>query len=603
MTEDQRDQWAPRIVLIGFLLLTAVATRYVWWSSRMAARARFDNVVQQTRDSIAYRIDTYVNLLRATRAWFAGAHTITRNDFHTYVDQLELSVRYPGLQGMGLSMRVPAADVPAEVQEVRSWGIPNFHIWPPEPPRPEYHTIVYFEPETPVNQAVIGYDMMTSPPRREAMERARDSGSVAATQRVTLFGTSAFGFGRQPAFTVYAPLYKTYETPPTVPARRAALNGFIFARFLTPEVLKAISRQLDPSVGFEVYDGMVMGPQQLIYATAVEQPRIFPRFTAVRQIIIAGRPWTLRFFAIRGGYAASIAWSVLTLTIGLLISFLLWALLRTQARARADAERTAEQLRKSEAALQEANRAKDEFLATLSHELRTPMTAIIGWAQMLTEPIDDEMRESAVSAILNSAKIQAQLIDDLLDVSRITAGKMRLEPKPVDVRKVCEAARDAVAPAADARGVSLELHLPRTPVVVRGDSQRLQQVIWNLLSNAVKFTPGGGVVTVTVRATQREALIEVRDSGQGIDPEFLPHVFERFRQADSSTSRRQGGLGLGLAIVRHLVELHGGEVTAHSDGLGKGSLFAVCLPLVTDRDAIREATEADESRSHMPVPP
>jgi signal transduction histidine kinase len=600
VTEDQRDRWAPRVVLIGFLLLTGVATRYVWSSSRMAARARFDGIVQQTRDSIAYRVDTYVNLLRATRAWFSAAHTVSRNDFHTYVGQLELSNRYPGLQGMGLSMRVPADQVPAVVQQVQSWGIPNFHIWPAAPARPEYHTIVYFEPDTQANRAVIGYDMMTSPPRREAMERARDSANVAATQRVTLYGAV---FPRQPAFTVYAPLYKPDVSLATIPARRAALNGFIFARFVTPEVLSAISRQLDPSVGFEVYDGLIMGPGQLVYASTVEQPRFFPRFTAVRPINIAGRPWTIRFFAVRGGYAASIAWSVLTLTIGLLISFLLWALLRTQARARADAERTAEQLRKSEAALQEANRAKDEFLATLSHELRTPMTAIIGWAQMLAEPIDDEMRESAVSAILNSAKIQAQLIDDLLDVSRITAGKMRLEPKPTDVRRVAEAARDAVAPAADARGVSLELNLSRTPVVVRGDPQRLQQVIWNLLSNAVKFTPGGGVVTVTVRATQRDAMIEVRDTGQGIDPEFLPHVFERFRQADSSTSRRQGGLGLGLAIVRHLVELHGGDVRAQSDGIGRGSLFTVRLPLVTDRDTIAAVIKADESQSHMPVPP
>jgi len=602
VTEDQRDHWAPRVVLIGFLLLTLLATRYVWTSSRMATRSRFDNAVQQTGDSIVYRVDTYVNLLRATRAWFASAHSVSRDEFHRYAGQLELTGRYPGLQGMGLSLRVPAAQVPLVLKEASAWGIPKFHIWPPLPVRPEYHTIVYFEPPSPDNQAVIGYDMMTSPPRREAMERARDTGSVAATQRVVLVGASAFR--KVPAFTVYAPLYSTNETPATVPARRAALNGFIFARFVTPDLLNAISRsQLDPSVGFEVYDGMAATPPQLVYASHVEQPRYLPRFTAVRQIVIAGRPWTIRFFSIRGGYTASVAWSVLTLTLGLLISFLLWALLRTQARARADAERTAEQLRISETALKDANRAKDEFLATLSHELRTPMTAIIGWAQMLNEPIDDEMRRNAVDAILNSSRIQAQLIDDLLDVSRITAGKMRLEPKPIDLRSVAEAARDAVAPVADAHGVQLEVKLSPQPVVVRGDPQRLQQVIWNLLTNAVKFSPSDGLVTVTVRSTPREAILEVRDTGQGIDPEFLPHVFERFRQADSSTSRRQGGLGLGLAIVRHLVELHGGKVSAQSDGEGRGATFTVRLLLVTDRRTIAEVTAADESRSHTPVPP
>ena len=593
MTEEKRDVWAPRTVLIGFLLLTAVVTRYVWTSSRMAARSRFDSAVQQTRDSIVYRVDTYVNVLRATRSWFASAHVVSRDEFRTYVGQLELSNRYQGLQGMGLSLRVPAQSVPKVMHDVAAWGIPDFHIWPANPPRPEYHTVVYFEPRTPPNQRVIGYDMMTEPARREAMERARDTGNVAATRRVTLVGEG--GPIRQPAFIVYAPLYATDQTPPTVGGRRAALNGFIFARFVTQPLLDAISHtQLSSGIGYEVYDGMMVSPPALTYASTIEQPRFLPRFQAVRQITIAGHPWTIRFFSIRGGYAASMAWSLLTLTIGLLLSFLLWALLRTQARARTDAERTAEQLRKSEGALQDANRAKDDFLATLSHELRTPMTAIIGWAQMLTEPVDKEMRENAIEAILNSSRIQAQLIDDLLDVSRITAGKMRLEPKPIDVRMVAEAARDAVAPAADARGVRLDVKLARKPVIVRGDPQRLQQVIWNLVSNAVKFTPGDGVVTIAVHAKEHEALIEVCDTGQGIDPEFLPHVFERFRQADSSTSRRHAGLGLGLAIVRHLVELHGGEVSAHSDGIGHGATFTVRLPLVT---------AADESRSHRPVPP
>jgi CheY-like chemotaxis protein/nitrogen-specific signal transduction histidine kinase len=263
-----------------------------------------------------------------------------------------------------------------------------------------------------------------------------------------------------------------------------------------------------------------------------------------------------------------------------LFSVLLFTLLRLQSRARHAAEETAATLRRSEAELQKAARAKDEFLATLSHELRTPMTAILGWSKLLQDELDDETRRAAIDAIQKSGKAQAQLIDDLLDVSRITSGKMRIEPKPVDLVPIARAALDAVAPAAEGKGVIIAFDAPGEGIAVRGDANRLQQVIWNLLSNAVKFTARGGRVDLRVAASGTEAVLTVSDSGQGIDPAFLPYVFERFRQADSSTTRAYTGLGLGLAIVRHLVELHGGNVTAHSEGIGQGAHFTARIPLL-----------------------
>ena len=249
-------------------------------------------------------------------------------------------------------------------------------------------------------------------------------------------------------------------------------------------------------------------------------------------------------------------------------------------------------LQRAEAArerAEEASRAKDEFLATVSHELRTPLTPILAWSSMLrTGEIGTEKSTAALAAIEQSARAQAQLIDDLLDVSRIVSGEWRLTLLPVDVAPAIKAAVGVMQPAADAKGVKLEVSLPESRVPVLGDSDRLQQVISNLLSNAVKFTPRGGQVQVSLERLETCARLVVRDTGEGIDPAFLPHVFERFRQADSSATRGHGGLGLGLAIVRTLVALHEGTVHADSLGKGLGAVFTVELPLAVEVESAIE---------------
>jgi signal transduction histidine kinase/CheY-like chemotaxis protein len=227
----------------------------------------------------------------------------------------------------------------------------------------------------------------------------------------------------------------------------------------------------------------------------------------------------------------------------------------------------------------EASRLKDEFVATVSHELRTPLGAILGWIQVMkATKLDQSMLAKAVESITRSAEAQAQVIEDLVDVTRISTGKLKLSIEVVDVRAPVTAAADVARPLAQSRGLRLETHLPQQPVFVRGDASRLQQVVGNLLSNAVKFTDAGGCVGVTVRVAGDVCDVLVSDDGVGIEPAFLPHIFDRYRQADSSTNRRYQGLGLGLAIVKEVAELHGGSVSAESAGLGKGTTFRVRLP-------------------------
>lgn len=265
-------------------------------------------------------------------------------------------------------------------------------------------------------------------------------------------------------------------------------------------------------------------------------------------------------------------------------------LLASERAARAEAER--------------ANRLKDDFLATLSHELRTPLNSIVGWSHLLMRPdIARSEVVEGVEVIERNARAQAQLIDDLLDVSRITSGKLRLNVQPVDPTATVNAALETVMPAANAKSISIERALDSRAGLIMWDPSRLQQVVWNLVNNAVKFTPRGGRIKVQLDRIESLVQIAVSDNGRGIRPDFLPHLFERFRQEDSSTRRGQGGLGLGLAIVKHLIEMHGGTVVAQSEGEGLGSTFTVRLPVAAVQSAAGQVGPDDVGKQVAPPKP
>ena len=229
-----------------------------------------------------------------------------------------------------------------------------------------------------------------------------------------------------------------------------------------------------------------------------------------------------------------------------------------------------------------ASRMKDEFLATISHELRTPLTAILGWASMLNRgSLSQFQTRRALQVIEQSARSQAGLVDDILDTARIITGRMKLDAHPVEIERVFQAAIDVIRPSAEAKRIALQVVIDDRYGIVFGDANRVQQVIWNLLSNAVKFTNEGGRVEARLSRTEGHIEITVTDTGMGIEPQFMPYVFDRFRQADSTSTRKYGGLGLGLAIVRHVVEMHGGTVAASSPGKGQGATFKVRFPIAS----------------------
>jgi PAS domain S-box-containing protein len=347
----------------------------------------------------------------------------------------------------------------------------------------------------------------------------------------------------------------------------------------------------DEVLGKHVNEWQFVFPEDL---NAVESVTFRQRVGVEVQGVLYNRNYT------KDGSVVHCEWynSVLHDDAGKLVS-VLSLVLDVTARKQAEEERAALLVRERDARrhAEQADRLKDEFLATLSHELRTPLTSILGWASMIRNgEVEGTSADRAIETIERNARSQARLIDDLLDVSRIITGNLRLELHPLNLEPIVEAAVDALRPTADAKGVQLQTEFSSSPCLVRGDANRLRQVIWNLLSNAIKFTQRGGSVQIDLKCVGSMVRLSVSDTGEGISAEFLPYVFDRFRQAEGSISRRQGGLGLGLAVVRHLVELHGGNVSAESHGLGKGSTFTVDLPTAQER---RDPARADERRREV----
>jgi len=255
--------------------------------------------------------------------------------------------------------------------------------------------------------------------------------------------------------------------------------------------------------------------------------------------------------------------------------------IRDQKRGAVERDRLLEAERAARAEAERASRVKDDFVAMVSHELRTPLNAILGWTQLMARSSGDhDLVQRGLEVVARNTRLQAQLISDLLDISRIVAGKLSLDMDSLDLGSIVSGALETIESEAKAKGVALETSLEETPTIVVGDSARLQQVVWNLLSNGIKFTPRGGHVRLTLRHAGERAEIVVADDGAGIRPEFLPHVFDRFHQADRSITRRFGGLGLGLSIVKHLVDVHGGSVLAESPGEGHGATFTISLPAI-----------------------
>jgi PAS domain S-box-containing protein len=913
----------PFLILALGLLFTFLISFYF---SRMADeqdQSRFKNSVQQVDDRIRSSVQTSIALLRAGTGLFAASEDVSALEFKKFVEEIELNKNYPGIQGIGFSLRFGAEQRASVEASLKRAGGQEFKVWPDEPSGGEYHAIIYLQPEDRRNKKALGYDMFTDAVRRQAMEAARDTGAPTASGKVILVQDIG---EQQPqlGFLIYAPVYRNDVPSVSVEERRAALRGFVYSPFRIEDFLAPVMHDQGSDISFQVYDGTVASTEALLFSSKPNSgANTGPHFVGETTQDVAGKKWTV-VYATTPSFELGSSRTFLpyTFTAGVLLSWLFFGVTRAEVRARTAAEKSALELqasettirktlaereqaeqalseseesyrelvenandivytldlqgqitsinkaaetvtgysqeellgrnisdiltpesaaaaremlaqrfsggergnyeldvlvkdqrvitlevnsrlirsgtdtgiqgiardissrRRAEEALREAdqralseyerllgrianlsqvlgtardlqsifrglrdftkvsvpcdgffvslydpiqnirtacygwgddqeldvselppmtvtsdggpnsravttgqaiitddyqlatqgrpviivgpdnglrpgsslaipmavmgriigtievqsyqlaayreehatamtmaanltavaienvrllkresaarenaeesNRLKDEFLATVSHELRTPLTAILGWARLLEGgALDEGTSRQAIETIWRNAKSQAQIVDDILDVSRIITGNLNLDLHPIELVPIVESAISVVRQTADAKNIKIETELDTTPLVVSGDANRLQQVIWNLLSNAVKFTSSGGRVMLKLHRVDSSVAVQVTDTGQGISRDFLPFVFDRFRQADSTTTRQHGGLGLGLAIARHLVEIHGGNISAESAGAGHGSTFTVRLPLIDSAVKIAKNVESD----------
>jgi signal transduction histidine kinase/DNA-binding response OmpR family regulator len=546
-------------------------------AAELRARSEFLADAQHMRRQIQTGVSSYVEIVRATAVLLSAETEINGAEFGRFVSRLQLEERYPAIEGIGFAQCVAARDVGRVLRALALDGTP-LRVWP-EIDAAERCPVVFFGSDSAKSQRIRGFDLGSDDRIRAAMIAARDSGQPMLSRQ---FSAASHEGGD---LFVFIPVYRI-PAARTVDERRGALVGYVFSPLNPTRLFEHIVELSAPTVAFEVFEGILETPDAAIGGSPAMANA---RYESSEAVHVSGREWLVNVKFLGSTATVVPEEARRALAGGLLLSFMLFLVTRAQARAWESAARHEAELRTSSEALKEreaqasaANRAKDEFLATLSHELRTPLNVVLGWVGMLRHgALRPERARDALEIIERNARQQAELIDDLLDVSRIITGKLRLNLRPMAFGPIVVAVAESLRPSMEAKGVALQIGAITDQSTIVGDPDRLRQTVWNLLSNAVKFTAPGGTVHVELSADPTHVRLTVRDSGIGISPDFLPYIFERFRQADSSTTRTHSGVGLGLAIVRELVELHGGTVDAESAGLNQGASFIVSLPAAT----------------------
>ncbi|XXF77647.1 CHASE domain-containing protein [Myxococcaceae bacterium GXIMD 01537] len=572
----RRNAAAYLALLVG-LVTTLVAALFVQRGAREERDRRFEDTVREGTLSLQQHLDTYLAMLLGARGLFVSSQEVTRQEFHDYVSSLQPRQRFPGILGIGFAAWLRPGEVAAHEARMRAMGVPDFRVWPPGS-RPPYASITFLEPLDWRNERVLGYDILSEPVRQEALERALETGLPAASGKVRL--VQEYGPAEETAFLLYLPVF--HGPPPTTPEeRREALRGFVYAPFRMDDLVAGLrfpgfQRTLD----LTIHDGRSIARERVLYTSAATRPPAAFGLERTVPLVVAGRPWTLVFTA-RESFIEDAPSAQLKEVVGggLLLSLLLFLMTRVQVNARAAAEAASQVQERLAREAQVAVRVRDDFLGVAAHELRTPLTALTLQLQLLRRllgkegPVDKARLERGLETSERQTGRLSRLVDSLLDISRLTRGKLELHLEELDLTEVVQEVARRFELEAQSRDVTLTVDAPE-PVRGSWDRLRLEQVLTNLVSNALKYGRGSPV-DVSVRAEGEGARLEVRDRGIGIAPEDVSRIFERFERAASS--RHYGGLGLGLFITRQLVEALGGRISVSSTP-EQGSTFTVTLP-------------------------
>lgn len=594
--ERKESSKLPYVVLIVSLLVTVGATFFFYLNSKNKDNIRFTTEVNKTKVIIENKLSAYVMMLRSVRAYMDSNSSADEKSFTVFVKNLEVENGYRGIEGVGFVKAVSPAERHSFVQRMKMDNSQAFTIFPERSDNKieNLYVVAYFEPALENTQKTIGFDMASEAVRLEAMNAARDSGQVSISGKDAFMDRN--NLEPHSGFLIYLPTYKNGEIPQSIEDRKQLLSGFVYSPFNAEEFLQDVQNTVASNyLGISIFDGE-KSQENLLAETASQNEGLYSTTT---EINVANKKWIVEYRSLPDFEAqSSINFTPLVLIAGLTFSVLLFGITYVETFARIHSERIADDLKKSEnekAILlaseqkarenaENANHAKDEFIANVSHELRTPLNSIAGWSRILQSAnISPDTKKQALQTIDRNLRIQTKIIEDLLDFSQITADKQLVSIQAVKISDVFEEAFAEVVPLAEEKKILFEKLNSLNGQQVNGDYPHLKKVVKNLLTNAVKFTPKGGKVTAEARESQQLIELQISDNGQGINSSFLPHIFDQFKQADSSTTRQHGGLGIGLAISRQIIECCGGEIEAESEGEGKGTIFTVKLPFISDQ--------------------
>ncbi len=587
----------PYFVLIFSILLTIGATILFYQSAKGKDTARFNSGVNRIHSSMENRIGLYVALLKAGRGFIESSTDLNRQKFANFVESLELEKNYFGAQGIGYAVNLPSGDEQKLIQQMTSQGYEQFKISPPLNEK-SGQVIIYLEPFNERNQRAVGFDMSSEETRRTALEKARDSGIAAATAKLILLQENEQD--RQNGFLICLPIYRNGRFPDSVEARRQNLQGYIYSPFRASNFLRDVQINAGINdIGVKIFDGEPKSDNLLVQTDDAGDNisgNFSGNFSRENEIEVAGRKWivqyeTLPLFAVQ----SSVNWSPLIFLCGLIFSFLLFGMTYWEASTRAKLQKTTDDLIESDYQIQglfekeqearkiaeSANATKDEFISVVSHELRTPLNAIAGWTRILkSNELSKSTKELALQKIEKNLRLQTTLVEDLISFSQLVSNSENLSKVEIDLSEIYELVHREIEPTVLSKNIKISSENTLNGHKIFGDAEKIKIVIVNLLSNAVKFTPDEGSIKTRLAKSNDCAELTVEDNGRGINSEFLPHIFDRFSQDDTSTTRKFGGLGLGLAVSQHIVKLHKGTIEAKSEGEGKGSVFTVKLPLI-----------------------
>lgn len=588
----------PYLVFAVSILLTVGITYFFYQSVDEKDHARFDADVAKISATITGRLNAYTTLLKSSRGFIeanrvVGGKEVNKETFAIFVKSFELNEMFPGVQGVGFIKKIQPTDSQQWTDKMRAEGHKEFSIFPESATNKEMFVLSYLEPlEKDINVRGIGYIVSSDAPRYAAIRKAIISGDPAVSDKVALIEQPRDPNSMtRPGFHLYVPMYRGGVVPPTEEQRLREIDGLVYCPFRAVNFVNEVKKASGvENVAFAIYDREVT--QDSLLASSTSSPdapaqngqgvsQSFSqsvynsmRFEDTKESNIGNQKWIVKFDSLPNFHKdSSTGWTLIIFFFGLGISLVLFFITLSQSKAHTNLEIIAEDLARSE-------KVKDEFISVVSHELRTPLNSIAGGVTILrNQRINDETRGKALDIIDKSLRSQVNLVEDMIVFSDINAGKEYLHLKPVDFSVLLEKMYIQFVSQARAKNITIIKEDNIKDQIVAGDEPKLEKVLQNILSNSVKFTQPGGRIVMNAQ-TLENGQIEVRiaDNGFGIHPQVLPFVFDLFKQGDSSTVRRHGGLGLGLTLSRNIIKLHGGSLEAESDGVDKGSTFIICVP-------------------------